>query len=62
MTFSRVLLVDSHTMLTDALTVQLSTAADLWVVGGATPEDPRLLDLVRASRPDVITTEIGPAP
>ncbi|MGH3718856.1 MAG: LuxR C-terminal-related transcriptional regulator [Pseudonocardiaceae bacterium] len=62
MTFSRVLLVDSHAMLTDALTVQLSTAADLWVVGSATPEDPRLADLVRASRPDVITTEIGPAP
>lgn len=60
-TFLRVLLVDSHAMLTDALTVQLSTAADLWVVGSATPDDPRLLDTVRTLHPDVITTEIGPA-
>ena len=62
MTFLRVLLVDSHAMLTDALTVQLSTAADLWVVGSTTPDDPRLLDMVRTVRPDVITTEIGPTP
>jgi NarL family two-component system response regulator LiaR len=60
-TFLRVLLVDSHAMLTDALTVQLSTAADLWVVGSATPDEPRLMDMVRTLRPDVITTEIGPA-
>ena len=59
--FLRVLLVDSHAMLTDALTVQLSTADDLWVVSSCTPDDPRLTDLVRTLRPDVITTEIGPA-
>jgi two-component system, NarL family, response regulator LiaR len=59
-TFWRVLLIDSHAMLTDALTVQLSTADDLWVVGTATPEDPRLIEIVRTLRPDVITTEIGP--
>jgi two-component system nitrate/nitrite response regulator NarL len=58
-TFLRVLLVDSHAMLTDALTVQLSTTIDLWVVGSATPDDPRLLDMVRTLRPDIITTEIG---
>ncbi|MBV8539510.1 MAG: response regulator transcription factor [Pseudonocardiales bacterium] len=61
MTFVRVLLIDPHLMLTDALTVRLSTAADLWVVGSAAPEDPRLLDMVRTARPDVITSEIGPA-
>jgi two-component system, NarL family, response regulator LiaR len=60
-TFLRVLLIDTHVMLTDALTVQLSTAADLWVVGAVTPDDPRLPDMVRTLRPDVITTEIGPA-
>lgn len=60
-TFLRVLLVDSHTMLTDSLTVQLSTTTDLWVVGSATPDDPRLLDMVRTLRPDVVTTEIGSA-
>ena len=60
-TFLRVLLIDTHAMLTDALSVQLSTADDLWVVGTATPDDPRLLDTVRTLRPDVITTEIGAA-
>jgi two-component system nitrate/nitrite response regulator NarL len=59
-TFLRVLLIDTHAMLTDALTVQLSTADDLWVVGTATPNDPRLIDIVRTLRPDVITTEIAP--
>jgi DNA-binding NarL/FixJ family response regulator len=47
-------------MLTEALTVRLSTTADLWVVGSATSDDPRLMDIVRTLRPDVITTEIGP--
>lgn len=60
MTFLRVLLIDSHAMLTDALTVQLSTADDLWVVGTAAPDDPRLMEIARTLRPDVITTEIGP--
>ncbi len=59
-TFLRVLLIDTHAMLTDALTVQLSTADDLWVVGSATPDDPRLMEIVRTQRPDVITTEVGP--
>jgi two-component system, NarL family, response regulator LiaR len=59
-TFLRVLLVDSHAMVTDALAVQLSTAADLWVVGSSSPDDPRLTELVHTLRPDVITTEIGP--
>jgi two-component system, NarL family, response regulator LiaR len=60
-TFLRVLLVDSHAMLTDALTVQLSTAQDLWVVGSCTPDDARLADIVHMLRPNVITTDIGPA-
>jgi two-component system nitrate/nitrite response regulator NarL len=60
-TFLRVLLVDSHAMLTDALTVRLSSADDLWVVGSVSPEDPRLIDIVRTQRPDVITTEVGQA-
>ncbi|HXT43263.1 MAG TPA: hypothetical protein VN748_03990 [Pseudonocardiaceae bacterium] len=48
-------------MLTDALTVRLSSADDLRVVGSASPDDPRLMDIVRTQRPDVITTEIGSA-
>ncbi|MGH3764947.1 MAG: LuxR C-terminal-related transcriptional regulator [Pseudonocardiaceae bacterium] len=59
MAFLRVLLIDSHAMLTDALTVQLSIADDLWVVGTAAPDDQRLMEIVRTLRPDVITTEIG---
>ena len=59
--FVRVLLIDSHAMLTDALTVRLSSADGLWVVGSVSPDDPRLMDIVRTQRPDVITTEIGPA-
>jgi NarL family two-component system response regulator LiaR len=58
--FLRVLLIDTHAMLTDALTIRLSAADDLWIVGTATPDDPRLLDTVRTLRPDVITTEVGP--
>ncbi|MCA1835972.1 MAG: response regulator transcription factor [Actinobacteria bacterium] len=61
MTFLRVLLVDSHAMLTDALNVRLSSADDLWVVGSVSPDDPRLMDIVRTQRPDVITTEVGSA-
>jgi DNA-binding NarL/FixJ family response regulator len=58
--FLRVLLIDSHAMLTDALAAKLSTADDLWVVGALTPDDPRLMEIVRTLRPDVITTEIEP--
>jgi two-component system, NarL family, response regulator LiaR len=59
--FLRILLIDSHAMLTDALTVRLSSVDDLWVVGSTSPDDPRLMDVVRTQRPDVITTEIGSA-
>jgi two-component system, NarL family, response regulator LiaR len=48
-------------MLTDALNVRLSSAEDLWVVGSVSPDDPRLIDIVRTQRPNVITTEVGSA-
>jgi two-component system nitrate/nitrite response regulator NarL len=59
-TFLRVLLIDSHKMLTDTLAARLSTADDMWVVGSATADDARLADIVRTLRPDVITTEVAP--
>ncbi|MFN2495221.1 MAG: LuxR C-terminal-related transcriptional regulator [Pseudonocardiaceae bacterium] len=61
MTFLRVMLIDDHRMLTDALTARLSAAADIWVVGATTTDDPRLAEVVRTLRPDVLTTDVAPA-
>ncbi|MGH3795429.1 MAG: LuxR C-terminal-related transcriptional regulator [Pseudonocardiaceae bacterium] len=60
--FLRVLLIDGHRMLTDVLTARLSVVSDMWVAGTCTTDDPRLTDLVRTLRPDVITTEVGRVP
>ncbi|HEY2764376.1 MAG TPA: response regulator transcription factor [Pseudonocardiaceae bacterium] len=59
LSFVRVLLIDSHRMLTDALAARLSTVTDMWVVGTCTTDDPQLTGVVRMLRPDVITTEVG---
>jgi len=59
-TFVRLLLIDDHKMLTDVLAARLSTAADMWVVGSATTDDPRLPRLIPALHPEVIITEVGP--
>jgi NarL family two-component system response regulator LiaR len=56
----RLLLVDDHLMVTEALASRLSTAMDLWVAGRCTTADPNLLDIVRGLRPDVITIEVEP--
>lgn len=58
--FVRVLLIDDHQMLTEVLAARLSTVSDIWVVGSAAPDDPRLAELIPALRPEVIITEIGP--
>ena len=61
----RVVVVDDHEMFTEALTVSLSTEADLRVVGRSTLGDPELLDRLRRLRPDVVTVDaapLGPAP
>src|ERR1035441_378881 len=60
----RILLVDDHLMVTEALASRLSAAMDLWVAGRCTTADPNLLEIVRRLRPDVITTQarpLGPA-
>jgi two-component system, NarL family, response regulator LiaR len=56
----RLLLVDDHLMVTEALAARLSAAADFWVAGRCTTGDPYLLDIVRGVRPDVITIEVEP--
>lgn len=60
MTFVRVLLIDDHKMLTDVLAARLSAAADMWVVGSAATDDPRLPRLIPALHPEMIITEVGP--
>jgi DNA-binding NarL/FixJ family response regulator len=60
MSVVRVLLIDDHLMITEALAARLSTAADLWVAGRCAVTNPALLDIVRETRPDVITIEVEP--
>jgi DNA-binding NarL/FixJ family response regulator len=60
MNVARLLLVDDHLMVTEALAARLSTADDLWIAGRCTTGDPNLLDIVRGVRPDVITIEVAP--
>jgi DNA-binding NarL/FixJ family response regulator len=54
----RVLLVDDHEMLTEALTAQLSSTPDMWVVGRCPTTDPDSAGLATLLRPDAITIEI----
>ncbi|HWE89970.1 MAG TPA: response regulator transcription factor [Pseudonocardiaceae bacterium] len=54
----RVLLVDDHLMLTEALAARLSAVPDLWVVGRCDPDDPKLAETARRLRPDVVTVEV----
>lgn len=57
----RVLLVDDHEMLTEALAARLSTTPDIWVAGQCTTEDSDPAGLVALLRPDVITVEVTAA-
>ncbi|MBA8824387.1 DNA-binding NarL/FixJ family response regulator [Saccharopolyspora lacisalsi] len=50
----RVLLVDDHRMLTEALSARLSATPDLWVVGCCVPGDPGLPETVGRLRPDIL--------
>lgn len=58
MNLLRVLLVDDHQMLTEALSARLSAEHDLWVVGSRTTDDQQLAETVLRLRPSVITIEI----
>ena len=55
----RLLLIDDHLMVTEALEARFS-ATDISVAGRCTTADPSLLDIVRGVRPDVITIEVEP--
>lgn len=57
----RVLLVDDHLMLTEALSARFSAADDLWVVGQCCTADPALPEQAARLRPDVITIDLAPA-
>jgi DNA-binding NarL/FixJ family response regulator len=56
----RLLLIDDHLMVTEALASRLTEAADIWVAARCTTVDPRLLEIARRVRPDVITIEVEP--
>jgi len=56
----RVLIVDDYRMVTEALASRLSAAPDLWVAGCCSTDDPKLVEIVRWLRPDVILIEVEP--
>lgn len=56
----RVLLIDDHTMVAEALAARLSAATDIWVAGRCSATDSNLPDIVRRLRPDVVTIEVEP--
>lgn len=56
----RLLMVDDHRMLTEALTARLAMAPDLWVVGCCAPGDPNLPETVARLHPDVVTIDVRP--
>lgn len=57
----RLMLVDDHQMLTEALAARLSVSSDLWVVGRCETGDPFLAKTVSKLRPDVITVDVETA-
>ncbi len=56
----RVLLVDEHRMLTEALAIRLSAVPDLWVLGQYSTDDPRLTEVVSHLGPDVVVIDVAP--
>jgi two-component system, NarL family, response regulator LiaR len=56
----RLVLVDDYRMVTEALASRLSTAPDLWVAGCCQTDDPRLPEVVRWLRPDIVLIDVEP--
>jgi DNA-binding NarL/FixJ family response regulator len=56
----RVLVVDEHQMVAEALAARLSAAPGLWVAGCAITSDPQLPEKTRWLRPDVIVIDVEP--
>ncbi|GAB3277963.1 LuxR C-terminal-related transcriptional regulator [Parasphingorhabdus pacifica] len=60
----RLLMVDDHVMLTEALSKRFSEIPDLWVVGRCATADKRLPGIAGRLRPDLVTVDVeqlGPA-
>ena len=53
----RLLMVDDHAMLTEALTARLSVVDDIWVVGRCSTTDHALPEMAPRLLPDVITVD-----
>jgi NarL family two-component system response regulator LiaR len=56
----RLVLVDDHRMVTEALASRLSTAPDLWIAGSCQTDDDRLPEIIRWLRPDVVLIDVEP--
>ena len=56
----RLVLVDDYRMVTEALASRLSAAPDLWVAGCCQTDDPRLPEVVRWLRPDMVLIDVEP--
>jgi len=56
----RLVLVDDYRMVTEALASRLSAAPDLWVAGCCQTDDPRLPEVVRWLRPDIVLIDVEP--
>ncbi|MGO9217168.1 MAG: LuxR C-terminal-related transcriptional regulator [Streptosporangiaceae bacterium] len=57
MDIRRLVIVDGDQMVSEALSYRLGTAPDLYVAGHCASDDPRLAELIRSLRPDVIMLE-----
>jgi NarL family two-component system response regulator LiaR len=56
----RLVLVDDYRMVTEALASRLSAAPDLWVAGCSQTDDPRLPEIIRWLRPDIVLIDVEP--
>jgi NarL family two-component system response regulator LiaR len=56
----RLVLVDDYRMVTEALASRLSAAPDLWVAGCSQTNDPRLPEIIRWLRPDIVLIDVEP--
>ncbi|HEY3979608.1 MAG TPA: response regulator transcription factor [Streptosporangiaceae bacterium] len=56
----RLVLVDDYRMVTEAMASRLSASPDLWVAGCSQTDDPRLPEIIRWLRPDIVLIDVEP--
>jgi two-component system, NarL family, response regulator LiaR len=56
----RLVLVDDYRMVTEAMAARLSASPDLWVAGCSQTDDPRLPEIIRWLRPDIVLIDVQP--